>query len=36
VVGAPVSVKATTFEKLGTLGQGAGIMAVAVALLESA
>jgi 2-C-methyl-D-erythritol 2,4-cyclodiphosphate synthase len=35
VVGAPVSVKATTFEKLGTLGQGAGIMAVAVALLES-
>jgi 2-C-methyl-D-erythritol 2,4-cyclodiphosphate synthase len=35
-VGAPVSVKATTFEKLGTLGQGAGIMAVAVALLESA
>lgn len=36
VVGAPVSVKATTFEKLGTLGQGAGILAVAVALLESA
>ena len=35
-VGAPVSVKATTFEELGTLGQGAGIMAVAVALLESA
>ncbi len=35
-VGAPVSVKATTFEKLGTLGQGAGIMAIAVALLESA
>jgi 2-C-methyl-D-erythritol 2,4-cyclodiphosphate synthase len=35
-VGAPVSVKATTFEKLGTLGQGAGIMAVAVVLLESA
>jgi 2-C-methyl-D-erythritol 2,4-cyclodiphosphate synthase len=36
VVGAPVSVKATTFEKLGTLGQGAGILATAVALLESA
>ena len=35
-VGAPVSVKATTFEKLGTLGQGAGILAAAVALLESA
>ena len=35
-VGAPVSVKATTFEKLGTLGQGAGVAVLAVALLESA
>ncbi len=35
-VGAPVSVKATTFEKLGALGQGAGMAALAVALLESA
>jgi 2-C-methyl-D-erythritol 2,4-cyclodiphosphate synthase len=35
-VGAPVSVKATTFEKLGSLGQGAGILATAVALLEQA
>jgi 2C-methyl-D-erythritol 2,4-cyclodiphosphate synthase len=33
-VGAPVSVKATTFERLGTLGTGAGIAVIAVALLE--